>query len=192
MSGDHYRRARAQAAFALEALNKIIPVETVDGLDWRWLAEQVERSPQNLLTAVSELATRDKKSLFGELLSGIEAQKIFPRTVTWTLLDSRRVMLVPAGHWLLIEDTVPFRATLETRSAECGVRSGADVAHVQSIAAEGRLRCVFCAARNGWRCKIVPGAPCRGFAENFRRDSFCWASSRRFPFPARRFRRLIR
>ena len=41
MSGDDYRRARAQAAWALEALNKIVPAEIIDGLDWRWLAEQV-------------------------------------------------------------------------------------------------------------------------------------------------------
>ena len=43
LSGDDYRRARAQAAWAIEALSKIIPAETIDGLDWRWLAEQVER-----------------------------------------------------------------------------------------------------------------------------------------------------
>ena len=55
MSGDDYRRARAQAAWALESLNKIIPAETIDGLDWRWLAEQIERSPENFLAAAAEI-----------------------------------------------------------------------------------------------------------------------------------------
>jgi hypothetical protein len=63
LSGDDYRRARAQAAWALESLNKIIPAETIDGLDWRWLAEQVERSPKNFLAAASEFAARDRQNL---------------------------------------------------------------------------------------------------------------------------------
>ena len=39
----------------------------------------------------------------------------FPHVVTWTLLDARRVTLVPPGHWLLVEDSAPFRATLQLR-----------------------------------------------------------------------------
>jgi hypothetical protein len=68
------------------------------------------------------------------LLQEVEAGKIFPRVVEWTLIDRRRVTLVPPGHWLLIQDTAPFRATLQMRSAECGVRNeNPGAIHVQSI-----------------------------------------------------------
>ncbi|MGA2854354.1 MAG: amylo-alpha-1,6-glucosidase, partial [Verrucomicrobiota bacterium] len=151
LSGDDYRRARAQAAWALESLNKIIPSEIVGGLDWRWLAEQVERSPKNFLAAAAEFGgagfepagfesrgqdARATKTLAG-LLSEVEAGNIFPRVVEWTLIDRRRVTLVPPGHWLLVQDTAPFRATLQMRSAECGGRNeNPGAIHVQSIPAD--------------------------------------------------------
>jgi predicted glycogen debranching enzyme len=129
LSGDDYRRTRAQAAFAIQALSKIISTETIDSLDWRWLAEQVESSPENLLTAASEFATRETKTPFADLLRETAAGNIFPRVVAWTLIDARRVTLVPPGHWLLIQDGAPFRATLEIQNS---------AVHVQSIAAGGR------------------------------------------------------
>ena len=149
LSGESYRRARAQAAFAFEALNKISSSETVDGLDWRWLAEQVERSPKNFLAAASEFSgagfqpanfesrgqdARATKTL-AELLREPELRHVFPRVVTWTLIDARRITLVPAGHWLLIEDSAPFRATLDMRNAKRGVRDATGAIHVQSIPA---------------------------------------------------------
>ena len=136
LAGEDYRRTRAQAAFAFAALNKIIPVETVGELDWRRLAEQTGRSPKNLLAAASEFAARAAKTPLADLLREADAGKIFPRVVTWNLLDARRVTLVPPGHWLLIEDSAPFRATLEMRNAECGIRNGNSGAiHVQSVPA---------------------------------------------------------
>ncbi len=133
LHGENYRRVRAQAAFALESLSKVIPAETVDGLDWRWLAEQVARSPKNFLAAAGEFAARDGKVPLADLLRDVEREKIFPQVVTWTSLDVRRVMLVPSGHWLLVEDSAPFRATLEMPSAEGGVRNENTCVHVQSI-----------------------------------------------------------
>jgi predicted glycogen debranching enzyme len=136
LSGENYRRSRAQAAFALESLNKIIPAEIIDGLDWRWLAEQIERSPKNFLAAISEFAARDARTPLADLLQEVGAQKILPRVVTWTLHDIRRITLVPAGHWLLVEDSAPFRATLETQNEECRMESEKRGAiHVQSIPA---------------------------------------------------------
>ncbi|HEY1489442.1 MAG TPA: glycogen debranching enzyme N-terminal domain-containing protein, partial [Verrucomicrobiae bacterium] len=135
LSGEKYRRCRAQAAFALESLNKIIPAEIIDGLDWRWLAEQIERSPKNFLAAASEFATRDAKTPLADLLQEVGAQKILPRVVTWTLHDTRRITLVPANHWLLIEDSAPFRAALETQNVECRMKDGnANTVRTQSIA----------------------------------------------------------
>jgi predicted glycogen debranching enzyme len=129
LSGEDYRRARAQAAWAIESLNQIIPAETIDGLDCHWLARQVERSPKNFLAAASEVGARDAKSSFADFLVEAEVGKIFPRVVEWTLIDARRVTLVPPGHWLLIEDSAPFRVTLESQNPAI---------HVQSIAAGGR------------------------------------------------------
>jgi starch synthase (maltosyl-transferring) len=143
LAGEDYRRARAQAAFALESLNKIIPAELVDGLDWRWLAEQVERSPNNFLAAASGFAARAGKIPLAEILRDVEVQKVFPRVTIWNSPDARRVTLSPAGHWLLVEDAAPFRATLEMRSAECGVRSENTLVHVQSVPAGGRHVAAF-------------------------------------------------
>ncbi|MGA2281476.1 MAG: amylo-alpha-1,6-glucosidase [Verrucomicrobiota bacterium] len=136
LSGDAYRRARAQAAWALEALGKIGPVETIDGLDWRWLAEQVERSPANFLAAASEFAARGSKSPLVGLLRDAEQQNFFPRVIIWTLLDRRRVTPIPPGHWLLIQDSAPFRATLQMQN-----ENGRAI-HVQSIAVDdGQIAC---------------------------------------------------
>ena len=105
--------ARAQSrVYQVKALSKIISTETIDGLDWHWLAEQVGSSPENFLAAASEFAARESKTPFADLLREAEAGKVFPRIVTWTLLDARRITLVPPGHWLLIEDNAPFRVEL--------------------------------------------------------------------------------
>ena len=123
LSGDDYRLARARAAGALESLNKIIPAEAVDNVEWRWLAGQVERSPENVLTAASEFARRNAKISLQELLDEVEQQKVFPRVVTWELLDARRITLVPPDHWLLVRDTAPFRATLKVAGESIHVQS---------------------------------------------------------------------
>jgi glycogen debranching enzyme len=129
LSGANYRRARAQAAWAIESLSKIIAAETIDGLDWQWLAQKVESSPEKFLATASESATRETKTPLADLLVEAAAGKIFPRVVAWTLLDARRVTLVPPGHWLLIEDSAPFRATLENQNP---------AQHAQSIAVGDR------------------------------------------------------
>jgi len=114
LSGDDYRRARALAAFAYEAFDKIIPAELIGPIDWSWFAEQVALSPKNFLAAAGEFAARDEKPAFARVLDEVVAGKIYPRVVTWTLIDTRRVTLVPVGHWLLVEDSAPFRAALKT------------------------------------------------------------------------------
>ncbi len=142
LSGEAYRRARAQAAWALQAINQLVPVEIIDSLDWRWLADQARRSPANFLAAASRFSC-DTKSSLPALLRDCEQRKIFPRVVVWTLLDHRRVTPVPPGHWLLIQDSAPFRATLQMRNAECGMQNKDGRAiHVQSIAvADGHIAC---------------------------------------------------
>ena len=141
LSGDAYRRARAQAAWAVEALSQIVPVENIDNSDWRWLAEQVERSPKNFLAAASQLRGVGVQASAGLMADALKCElqraargEIFPNVITWTLLDRRRVTPVPPGHWLLIEDSAPFRA--ELRIGDCGLPNEHPAAiHVQSIPA---------------------------------------------------------
>ncbi len=134
LSGDAYRQARAQAAWAIQALAQKFSPDEIGHYDWRKLASLVAGSPFDLLAAIHQL---DRGILKTDLLAALDktlAQKPFPQVVRWNLADRRRVTPVPPDHWLLIQDTAPFRATLEVRSAECGVRNGSAPQHVQSIA----------------------------------------------------------
>ncbi len=149
LAGDDYRQARARAAFAFQALSKVLTIETVDGLDWRWLADQVNRSPRDVLAAVAEFAARSDRPTFADLLAGAAAKKIFPRVVTWTLIDTRRITVVPCGHWLLVEDSMPFRATLQMAHHP--------VVHVQSIAAAGGHVACFAPHQIGGDAQLTLG-----------------------------------
>jgi starch synthase (maltosyl-transferring) len=123
--GEGYRRTCAQTAFALESLSKIIPIENLGGLNFHRFAEQIEASPQNFLAAAGKLHGGETEKDFCALIEKAARGEIFPNTVTWTLLDARRVTMIPPGHWLLVEEASPFRATLKI--------AGATDLHVQSI-----------------------------------------------------------
>lgn len=124
LSGPTYRRLRAQAALAVQALNQIRSAENFSGLDWEFLAQQIEASPRNFLAAAEAAGNTSRRQSAAPLPSGqMERElsdligraargELFPNVITWTLIDSRRVTPVPARHWLLIEDSAPFRATL--------------------------------------------------------------------------------
>ena len=114
LHGEDYRCARAQAAWALAALNQALPGHDVAGSDWRRLAEAVSRAPAEFLGRVSEL---DGQPLAALTANNSQPLAGYPRVVTWTLLDRNRVTPVPPGHWLLLQDTVPFRATLTSDGA---------------------------------------------------------------------------
>jgi starch synthase (maltosyl-transferring) len=152
LSGEYYRRVRALAAWAVQSLGKIIPAEFVGGLDWQWLAGQVETSPRNFLAAASEFATHDTQAKLAGLMLEVAAGKIFPRVVEWTLLDARRVTLVPPGHWLLIEDSTPFRATLSSPTPD--VSSQTQI-HVQSIAVGDRHIASFAPRESAAETKLI-------------------------------------
>jgi predicted glycogen debranching enzyme len=120
-----YRRARAQAAWGVTALSQVVPAENIGAFDWRVLAEWVDSDPKNFLGALGHL---DREAAARDLASALFAamgRKRYPQVVTWRLLDRRRITLVPAHHWLLVEDAAPFRATL-------AAPKGA-LEHVQSI-----------------------------------------------------------
>ncbi|MGA2686046.1 MAG: amylo-alpha-1,6-glucosidase [Verrucomicrobiota bacterium] len=151
LGGDAYRLARAQAAWAVEALSQVVPVEMIDNTDWRSLAGQVERSPKNFLAAAAEFAARGAKTPLSQLLSESEAGQIFPRVVVWTLPDHRRITLVPPDHWLLIEDATPFRATLEIP----GQADARRARHVQSIAVGNRHVTCFPPRKHAAEAELV-------------------------------------
>lgn len=130
MHGQTYRTTRAQAAWAFGALQQVLSAEQVGMLNWKWLARVVERTPSGFLTAISQIAEElasNPESSYGqdghptvqverakleERLNRLPNDEFYPRVVTWTLQDSRRVTLVPPEHWLLVQDTAPFRASL--------------------------------------------------------------------------------
>ncbi len=118
LHGDEYRRARAQAAWAMAALGRVLPAEAIPHYPWRTLAKLVNEAPARFLAAIA----RSEVTLDKPLPDG------FPMVVTWALLDHRRITLVPPGHWLLIQDTLPFRARLEFNNAEPSA-----IQHVESI-----------------------------------------------------------
>jgi len=127
LSGDEYRRKRAQAAWAVQALAAEVSTADIGGYDWRALAERVEQSPLQFLAAIRRLK-RDsaQRDLVGALDAAMNSPG-FPQVTRWTLLDARRITPVPPGHWLLLEDSSPFRASLQTE--------GETPVNVESIAA---------------------------------------------------------
>jgi starch synthase (maltosyl-transferring) len=143
LSGEAYRIARAQAAWAVQALNQNFGIHQLGGYDWRKLGEIVARSPFHFLAAIRSL---DAKLTETDLCAALEAalqRKIFPQVVRWGLIDLRRVTMVPPGHWLLIEDTAPFRGALEVRGEKGEVRArrvesvAVGSAYIASFAADG-------------------------------------------------------
>jgi starch synthase (maltosyl-transferring) len=131
LSGDAYRRARAQAAWAIQALSNNFAPDQLGDCDWRKLAEFVSRSPFHFLAAIPRL---DLKLAETSLLAALESalqQDIYPQVVRWNLIDRRRITLVPPKHWLLIEDVTPFRARLEVSEQKGEERTAR---HVESVA----------------------------------------------------------
>jgi starch synthase (maltosyl-transferring) len=133
LSGEPYRLARARAAWAIQALNESGAIREAGLCDWHALAEIVDRSPCQFLATLRHLDARMSAADWQEALSRVAGLKTCPNIVRWSLLDRRRVTLVPPGHWLFVEDAAPFRASLEVRS-----RNGeSPTQNVQSIAAGG-------------------------------------------------------
>ncbi len=133
LGGEAYRRARAQAAWAVTALSQVVPPENIGRYEWRQLAERVEADPRRFLIWLGQLNPELAQTDLLAALDLAAKTPAFPNVVTWRLIDARRVSLVPPGHWLLVQDDAPFRATLA---------HGGRVRHVDSIAArEGHVAC---------------------------------------------------
>jgi starch synthase (maltosyl-transferring) len=149
LSGENYRRARAQAAFAIQALDRILPAENFSRFDWQFLAQQIENSPQHFLIAASHLRGGETQAGFSALNEKAAREEIFPNVVTWTLIDARRVTLIPPNHWLLIQDSAPFRVTLQIRD------ENAESVHLQSIPAGKNHVAVFMPRENSAEAGLI-------------------------------------
>lgn len=132
LSGNAYRRARAQAAWAVQTVTACLPLREIGEYDWRILAKVVARSPLRLLGAIRYL-----DNARADLVAALEdalAKDRFPQVIRWQRVDHQRVTVVPPDHWLLLEDKVPFRATLQAANSKNS--------HVQSIeVADGHIAC---------------------------------------------------
>src|SRR5205085_471481 len=79
LSGDAYRRAREQAAWAIQALSENFSVGELDHCDWRKLAEIVERSPFDFLAAIRHLDSQTAQRHFHTALEKAFQQSSFPQ-----------------------------------------------------------------------------------------------------------------
>ncbi len=112
LAGEAYRRARAQAAWALQCLAAVHPAEAIGPCDWRALAHRVAQDPAAFLAALAlmEITQLQRDPLAA--LDAAEARGVFPRVTTWQAEEVRRVSLVAPDHWLLVRDSAPFDLTL--------------------------------------------------------------------------------
>ena len=132
-AGAAYRSARARAAFALQALGKVLAPESIGAVSWQALAERINNNASAFLAALPYLNNSPAKE---DLCSRLDAAaKFFPQVVEWDLRDQRRITPVPAHHWLLIKDPVPFRAALK-------LNEGAHSEFTESVAVkDGHVAC---------------------------------------------------
>ena len=115
LAGDDYRRAREQAAWAMTALKSFLPIQFFPLWNWRDLARVVHHQPGAWLGAITETDPQTIVKNLEQLLNAPEAGEsaYYQPVVHWSRADCPRIVPVPPAHWLLIEDTVRFRAILE-------------------------------------------------------------------------------
>lgn len=118
LAGARYRLRRAQQAWAVQALAQVLEPEAIGHHDWPTLAERVEASPRTFLAQITGLKPEQANSDLIAALEAVSSREWLPQVIEWSLVDLRRITPVPPGHWLLIEDSVPFRAALTTAKKE--------------------------------------------------------------------------
>ena len=150
LAGNAYRQARAQAAWALTAVGYVLPMEKIGPCDWAALAARVKANPRGYLGALTCLpASNLVTDVPGEsvlphaaapmdllrLMAESEERADYHAVICWQIGDSRRVVLEPPRHWLLVMDTVPFRAVLDRGD-------GRPPLHARSISVDaGHIAC---------------------------------------------------
>jgi predicted glycogen debranching enzyme len=115
LAGDAYRLARSQAAWALAAAVRTFDIASFGDFDWRAWSRWVDADPSGFLGALGNALPAHGGNLAKALAKAL-SQPGYQAVVEWRPADSRRVVLVPAGHWLLLIDDTPFRAVLRPES----------------------------------------------------------------------------
>jgi starch synthase (maltosyl-transferring) len=113
LAGEEYRLKRAQAAWGLQALFECSPSKDVPLLPWLTLAGLVESDAADVLGTSSRMGGQWAKVKHpADQFVKPPGQTYWQPVIIWELLDRNKVTMVPPGHWLLIKDIAPFRATL--------------------------------------------------------------------------------
>ena len=123
VAGDRYRRLRAQAGWAYTQLAHVLPHEAIGAADYVALAELAAADPAGFLGCLSSV---DPEQARVDLLTALVAakSKVNYRAVTCVRhADARRISLLPPGHFLLIEDELPFEARIGLPAGDSYVRS---------------------------------------------------------------------
>ncbi|MFM2091955.1 MAG: hypothetical protein RLZZ127_2444, partial [Planctomycetota bacterium] len=155
LSGNAYRAARARAAFAYAALAALHPVEDLGPAPWTDLAAMVDGDPIHVLAAISAL---DRDAARSGLVPALRGDEGPAPVVRWSRADRARIVPVPPGWWVLIEDDGPFTA----------VAGGGRPLH--AVPAAGRwIAAVPPATTAGDLDLAIERAPCERFTARLRR-----------------------
>ena len=120
---------RARAALAIQAMAAVLVPEATPPWPASDLASAIHHDAAGFLAAVSRVAAGCSFGDVDEALA--KSSGDYPNVVLWTPDDVRRVMPVPPRHWILIKDSIPFRATLKIGNGS--VR----VLHLESVPVAG-------------------------------------------------------
>jgi glycogen debranching enzyme len=144
-AGADYRRRRAQAAWAYQALRNVVADEDIGPADWKSLAERAAADPHAFLASLRHLQASTARKDLGQALdrAGQASADAYPAVVRWNAADAGRVTLLPAGHWLLVEDPGPFTLHIASpgqpsRHLESAPMAGGFVVAVPAPAGESR------------------------------------------------------
>jgi predicted glycogen debranching enzyme len=110
LAGDAYRQRKQREALALTVLAWHFPVERLGNLDTPALGEWFARDPVGFVGAAAAVPPETVTTAFGTAMK--HAAGSYRALVVWERTDRNRVSLVPPHHWLIVRDTVPFRARL--------------------------------------------------------------------------------
>ena len=110
-----YLKRRSRAAWAVQCIAELYEAEKFGDLDWEFLDQSVNQSPERFLAGLMEL---NQGPLSKESLKCCLSDGFFPQVSVWTIEDVQRVFPFPNGHWLMIRAASPFRVSLAGRHIE--------------------------------------------------------------------------
>ncbi len=132
--GAEYRLARAQHSWAVSALANVVEPENIGPHSWRELASLVASDPIAFLGRLSRLSSEQTPVDLVTALAAAAKPESYNPVVEWSAADLHRITPLPPGHWLLVSDDHPFRATLSWSGQQ---------QHSESVILQGRSYAAF-------------------------------------------------